>query len=768
MRQVELYINNQTIDYNELKSIPASLRKRTDKFLEIVGADGSEIDNVLKSLAIPGSPSNQAKLQSLMNQSSLGRGDTRVSVKLVVNGIMLFAGPGILKKATKRSGSAPSHLVELLGDGLSLWEKLENVTLNSLSLGFMEWTFAETLSNWNDITFTTYKAWWCPVVYGNLRGDGYFSIQEFRPSVGFYPIMQAIFNGQGYTVVSEFFETNFFRRHAHLFGVGSKWKIEQPVEDMRFKGSYDDFTTIAVAFGDSAYVVPFDADDDPQSMYFDNGQPKLNPVQPGPPNNFVNPDYDQWLVIPFSGLWKIKITLNTQDKSILRVFASDGVVSVYDKEFDIAVSEEGAPGVTVEITTELSAGDEVRIWMIGTVISGIGTISRARFVKVRCQLQDEPVLGSDINIASCLPERQVKDFIRGVSHMFCLAWQVDEITKRVFVEPRFDYTLIEDGAPVTRKGFYRRDFPMVDIGIDAEEVSTEYVSPFGESLILSFKEDSNDPMEKATLAELQRDADRKQAPYYTDIPFFDRGAKRQNSPNPYFTTLYQSKPSDIQLREDSFLPTVLPSSYKRGNKLPGITWTPVGGSQKTEEPPTFESTPKCGIMFPDALLFQFHYDDSDTLYYSEGARAPWITQQKWQDMGGAPAQSDWDNHCAYADLLAKDTERNIRGLVSTFYPTYLACIKEGQVLSGRINIALPTIAALNYRRMCKLPFDGNESVWILLELTGYKALIADECEGKFIKYVTARKEDMDTVTYDDPDIEPIVPDIAPEGDADFE
>src|SRR5690606_2227973 len=98
------------------------------------------------------------------------------------------------------------------------------------------------------------------------------------------------------------------------------------------------------------------------------------------------------------------------------------------------------------------------------------------------------------------------------------------------------------------------------------------------------------------------------------------------------------------------------------------------------------------------------------------------------DQGSTPALSDWDSAGAYADLVAKDTARNIKGLVSTFYPTYISTIKEGQVLSGEINIPLPKIAALNFRYMRRLPFDGNESIWILLELTGYKALLSDECE----------------------------------------
>lgn len=765
MRQVELYINNQEIDYNELKSIPASLRKRTDKFLEVVGADGSEIDNVLRSLALPGTPRNQAVISSLMQQGAIGRGSTRVSVKLIVNGIMLFSGPGILKKGTKQSGAAPAFLLELLGDGLSLWEKLETVSLTDLeALGAMTWTFAEILLNWNDTDFTTYKAWWCPVVYGTERGTGIFDIKEFRPSVGFKPIVDAIFNGQGYTVESEFFDTYFFRRHAHLFGVGSRWKIDLDVTDYVFKGSYGDSTALLIAFGTAHVTLLFDPDLDPQSMYFNNGLPQIDPVQPislPGPQNVVNDEYVQYLIMPVDGRYKFSVRVNTQDASELKIIVKRAAVDVIDKDYVVGVSLEGSPGVTVEFTYLLEASDQVYMYLYGTVVGGGGTWSRIRHTFVTATLLDEPFIGADISLASCLPDRGGKEFLRGISHMFNLAWAVDDVTRRVFCEPRFDYTLIEDGLPVTRRGFYRRDLPLKYFDVDAESVDVEYVSPFGDGLGMGFKE-GNDPLEKATLSDLQRDADKKVPPYSIEIDFHDRGAKAEKSQNPYFTTLYQSKPSGIQLREDLFIGVVLPSNYNRGDKLPGTVWTPPGGTEKVEAAPTYESDPKCGIMFPNGLLFEFHYNDTEVTYYSEGARAPWITQHKWADQGALPALSDWDNHPCYSDLAAKDTARNINGLISTFYPTYISIIKEGQVLSCKINIPLPSIAALNFRRMCDVPFDSNPSVWILLELGNYKALIDDEADGRFIKYVTARQEDMDAVTYDDPPIDPIIPDIEPE------
>ena len=754
MRTIEIYIGGNQMDYTELKSIPLSMRKRTDKFLEIVGADGSEVDNVLRSLTFPDTLRNQATLISLLAQSNKARGAMRHDVKVVVNGIMLFAGDGILKKATKRSSAGPSCYLELLGDGIGLWEKLEKVKLNTLELGSLTWTFAEVTANWNDHEFDDYPAYWCPVVYGNVVGDGYMSIREFRPSIPFWRIFEAIFKAQGYTIESEFHNTFFFRRHAYLFGVGDKWKNDIVVDDYHFKGEYiGEQIPWGLLLGGSQQAV-YDSVEDPSSMFFDNGEPQLLG------DNRINPAHDVYLTVQQTGWYKIKVIANVEEGPGLGVphqlFIQGvrGVTVIYDGRFVMQASDEGSEGYTVETEVLLQDADKIYFFMLTDPI---------RSFKVRVKLLDKPFLGSNILLSSCLHDKPVKEFLRGVSHMFNLAWRVDDITKRVFFEPRFDYILKEGEDYVTRRGFYRRDFMPITGRIEASEVTVEYVTPFGDSLGLGYREGSNDPIEKATIIDLGRDPDLKRAPYYADAELHDRGKDGVISNNPYFTTLYQAKPSDIKLRVDAYVPLVMPSSYKRGDHLPGMHWTGETSGAHIEDAPTFESEPKCGIMFPEALNFQFYYDeDEEVLYYSETVNAPWITQQKWNDIGGTVALADYDNHCAYADLKARDSARIIKGLVSTFYPNYISIIKEGQVLNGTVSIPLPTIANLSFRHMWRLPYDLNESIWILLELTGYKALVSDTASGQFIKYVGPSKADADAITHDDPNEDPIVPDIAQE------
>lgn len=760
MRNVELYINGNRLDYSEAKAIPLSLRKRTDKFLEIVGADGSEIDNALRSLTLPPTTTNQKYLLSLIAHSALGRGSTRVAVKCFVNGIQLFAGPGILQSAKKRSNSTPYYTLQLLGDGLSLWETLEGISLPDLtSLGGIDWTFANTLTNWDDATLQLFKAYFCPVVYGTERHDGIFSILDFRPAVRFAPIIHAIFNHAGYTVHSEFFETLFFQRHAHAFVVGSKWRV---VADEWQKASYIGAFGAHVAGKapptlPETRMVPHEPLQDPFSMWHSNGEPPLSA-----PTTGVNPDYENYLQVPYTGIYDLQIQINSQQSGtidVLLVRDPDVWPAVTDTlnvlGFD-ATADAAMPGDIVKTRETLQAGDQ--IWLQYFSANPTWAVN-VRRIRVKLTFVPTPYVGSEVALNSCLPDRPSKDFLRGVSHMFDLVWRVDDVTKRVFSEPRFDYTLIEGGEKVTRRGFYRRDFPLEEMKIDAEEVSMEYATPFGKNLKLMYKSGS-DPMEKALLAEIGRDEEKGVTPYGADVVLHDRGKAGESSANPYFTGLYQSKPDAIQLREEAFLPTILPSGFNRGDKLPGLTWTPPGGDETTESAPTYESEPKCGIIFPKALLFEWYYNDGDTTYFSEDVRAPWLTQQKWNDVGGTDALADYDNAPSYADLLSKDSGRRIPGLVTTFYPGYISIIKEGQVLSGRIIITLPKFTALDFRKMWSLKYDANDSVWILLELTNFKALVANDCEGKFIKYVSPKKADIDAIEHDDPATDPIVPDVA--------
>ena len=81
------------------------------------------------------------------------------------------------------------------------------------------------------------------------------------------------------------------------------------------------------------------------------------------------------------------------------------------------------------------------------------------------------------------------------------------------------------------------------------------------------------------------------------------------------------------------------------------------------------------------------------------------------------------------------------------------------MISGRIIISLPKFPAIDFRRMWGVKYDANDSIWILLELTNFRALVANDCQAKFIKYVSPKQADMDAVTHDDPDVDPVIPDI---------
>ena len=79
-----------------------------------------------------------------------------------------------------------------------------------------------------------------------------------------------------------------------------------------------------------------------------------------------------------------------------------------------------------------------------------------------------------------------------------------------------------------------------------------------------------------------------------------------------------------------------------------------------------------------------------------------------------------------------------------------------------VRMPLPDIANLTFRNLWRLPYDLNESIWILMELSGYKALVDDIASGQFLKYVPPTQADVDGTTHDDPNTDPVIPDLAKE------
>ena len=722
MRNIETYINNQLADFTDLESLPLSWSKSTDKFMEIVGASGIELEQAFRSMSFPSSQNNCRIFQASQNQSTVQRGDTVFQMKINADGIQVFNGSVALKNTIRKHGKIHSFVVEAIGDGMTLWEKLDSVTLSQLDLGEQMWTGNAIRATWTQ-TVDDNNCIFAPVVYGSVfpkLSVGAFAASDFRLSVYFIAIIKAIFKKVGYTIESGFFASQLMRESVYLYGNGSK---------MVRSGDYANFGASVKAANPVEYGIGFDF----FQVQFDTEI--SDPLSQFAANDFTTQNKGEYEI-------SLKIQTNAECTVEFRVVNGSTTRTT-------SYSTNGSNKVLIKHKELLLVGEVVKIyiynndWQNQIVQNFTFWIDVAELLIV---CSSKPIIGTTINIASCLHDKPVKDFLRGITHLFCGAWHVNETIKTVYFEPRFDYVEEIDSVKTTYNGFYNNvSFTPVEIVTDIQSVETDFMLPFGEKLTLAYAEDSSDPLE----AEYKKGD--TLPPYSTFIQFNKRGGKENTSRNPYFSTLYQSSPNAIRRYGES-LPTVLPSGYDIGELLSGtIVTSGTPPTTQTVGEITYESSPKCGLIIRDGVYINF--EDENEVVYANFA-APFLTQQF------ARANDPQYNFClSYSDVLRPADNQTTRGLSSNFFQKYFAIIRQGIQAKLYGQIRLTDLATTSFRRLVAVDFDNNPSLWILLSINDFKISTDTKANLYMMKHAEPTQGDADKMTFFDPQIDIITPDI---------
>ena len=710
MRQIEIYINNTRADFKDLESLPLTWHKATDKFLEIVGSSGTELEQVFRSMSFPATQNNKRIFKANQSQSVNQRGDTVFSMKIYADGLQMFNGQVALKSTTRKQGIVSSYLVEAIGDGSTMWEKIDTLTLNDIDLGVQLWTDTEIFDSWQKTVDDT-NGIFAPVVYGATTGEEEtFSPNDFRLAVYYIPILRAIFKKVGYQIESRFFQSFLMRDAVYLYGNGAKMKrgaignigavVKQP--------NIHYYNTVA------SFVIDFDTEvSDPQNQF----------------NNNI-------FTVANLGEFEFALTISPQMNTDIEFVITNGSYTTTAK-YTIADNETAV----VKHTVTLEVGQTVTIK--GYCLDN-GAPSVVNFAELKIAATTKPMLGTSIDVASCLHDKPIKDFLRGVTHQFCGAWRVNETIKRVYFEPRFDYVEEINGTKTTYEGFYNNaSKPSTYLLADVETIETTFNIPFGEKLTIGYAEDSNDPLE----VEYKKSG--SVIPYSATIGFNKRGGKESSSRNPYFTNLYQSKPNGI--KRASALPTVLPQGYKIGEVLPGTVVTEgTPPESKTIGTPTFESSPKCGLMLRGQGAIKIKKEGAFYTNYP----CPLITQQF------EPQNSlNYNFSMSYADTTRSLDNQLVKGLISNLFQKYFAIIRQGIQQKLQAKIELVDLAQLTFENLIFAEFDHNPSLWVHLAVEDFKISDDKKAYVRLIKHVEPTVNDVAKTTFFDPQISILTPDL---------
>lgn len=327
-------------------------------------------------------------------------------------------------------------------------------------------------------------------------------IEDMKPSISVYWLLYRGFRSVGYRIVSNFMDTDYYRRGVMPWTWGgfnlmddTRWEplkfLAHQEASLRIEGDYNDFpdlsvfdTTTGAYDNNNVYTYQPGSSTLPFLMTFTY---PTTPAQLNLGRITVN------LSVTLALQWKLQQNSNL-DVHVL--WYKNGVEvfndQMLDEDSDLIGPNTGGEFPRSSFETEIDPGDYIGARVLVIVDeTGIG------FARIDVQV-DEFTLnfvrlaaGSDVAFTNYPKFKNYKwmDLLRGEIDLFDLTIQTDPIKKEVYIEPTHSYRI--DG--VDYPGYFNRDQYVWTHKVDySRESKLELFSDYERELIFRFKEDSED------------------------------------------------------------------------------------------------------------------------------------------------------------------------------------------------------------------------------------------------------------------------------------
>lgn len=683
MRTIEFFINGEPVDFETIDNLNLSLKVEADKFFSIGKAGGVGLDSPLKAIVLPVSKSLVKAISgnpTLPVESIKG---VEFEAYMLVNGVPVFSGSARLQNFDLHSIPQKKGSFNLLGDGKRFWSLLENISLRDLDLGTQLWTKFEIIDSFTKNFFQGKKGLFAPVLYGLPSGDGGQSwrLDDFRFHVYERAILEAICFKAGYRLNSSFINAQIFTESVHLYH-GEKYpEFEIPPSFCQLSAikfftqtinNFEIVTLTNAGGGGTTDCAVIENSTDIRFLEAETYDFSFNAFAEGNFGNFG------------AEIWKngTPVVFVPSQPETSNQFS-------YEKDFSL----------------DLEIDDVVQVYM-----NGVGDLKSVNLQISGTTLNPN---NSVFYVASCLPDKGAKEFIKGIAHKYNLAFEIDDIRKSATVEPRFNYKLFTESK--LSQGFYLTEThtgnfetSVKSAEADLSSLKRDYPQPFGKSVELFYPLQSEYAKEN-----YQNDADGLK-PYSAKFDFKNKKLKATESPNPYYNFLPQG---DFLEVIGGDLP-VLFSNYNSDSE------TPIPSGDEIN----YSNFITGGLVYRNKTVFRWEGEKTNSL-------APWISQfveKKYND----GLEIDTIFTVAYGDHLARNAPLGFQrysGLGSIFYRDYFSTIRAGVVIFGDLNISFWKIANFSFRFLRRFDLKNFYGFWIITELnkfqptkfglTGFKAIL---------------------------------------------
>lgn len=515
-KYLEILIAGQKVDVSSLQDVPVSISYTLENVDDFQKKRSSEAFDI----TIPATLANDKIANTFHNPNVVDLTEGQVfrgnqPAKIIAGGIELLVGKAFLKQGAHDSKPL-SYVYNFYGNNSDWAIDLKEATLyDFLKQISFEFTKANIIASWGyDGTDQDLPYVFGPVRYGQLmesaevggivKDDYNMRPDYMKPALSKYWIIFWALKSVGYKVVSEFFDTEYFRRQCMPWTWGSfldsdgtrmdvlkflaKSSQEVSVIDTDYEGLFDVMASNDTTNG--AY------DNNNAYQYLSgNAMTWVYPTDAALNFGTLDATFYINLFVNATAITGSYITLEVQwYKNGVQVGPSTLLLDL-DATGGVLRRRDSVGPLEEYHTLQVAPGDTIaaKIWL-HVHSSSVGRASIKFSVDEFTIAYFRIPMGGTINFENFLGLKKYKflDFLRGVVDEFNLSFNTDTINKVVVFEPTHPHSLTNNLAE-TSGGYFNGDFIDWSQKQDLKKISIPINFTDSErELIFKYKDDTND------------------------------------------------------------------------------------------------------------------------------------------------------------------------------------------------------------------------------------------------------------------------------------
>lgn len=713
MKQLDILIDGQSIDYFEGTNL--SFTYAITSVRDFTTPTGSRS---VRSISVPATKRNKRILQNSIKA---------LPCSIYVNGLVVFQG--MAQKTERIEGGTPyglkdkTYKISFFGNNSSWVVLLQNKKFGD-DLDWSDvshvWEFNNVREGLFNTSVDTQDYCYCIIKRRPWIGQVYVHPSECYPSFYIAPLLKRIFKSVGYTVQSDFFNSDFAKTLI--------WPLILPT---KYNRQYAKDFLNARAIVPPGFPVTADFQEEGDRQYAAFVRNTQAPAIGDNPYNPFNSNYNlaSTYTIPTEGFYNIEASLtlsqltfqappgeNLQEININFVIehTRNGTeIQRYSETFNFR--ENISPRIFVEQTFRCFTGEQLAIFLEFGEDNNEDIQYFFEFDEGFFQIIGEAVIrmGVLLRFEYLFRDLKLTDFIKGLQHLFNLKFDTDAAARVVRIEPEnqgffkgrnADFT---ERVDLSKKGTIRLN----------TEVPEEY--------IFEYKEPEHDPTQEIVTGNDARPL--FSVDYKLQPNVFQPRTKKEI--NPFFSTVFAFLDRDIKASTSNIVPQV-PVLYN-SNFFNYVA-----------EP--FEDTSPIILIKPDPTTRTA--DDGLIVFYNENIYFdldfasklivrpnPVAFVVNYNDPTGQ------EFNLSFSDVVVNDKVK--KGLFARFYLKKYARLNKAIQFQCHMKFSALDIANLDFS--CKVTIDENR--YILRQVEGWSPLNNKTVRTTLVLDILPSQDDFDRI-----------------------